>query len=679
MPSRVEPFPYYNRELNWLAFNRRVLAEAENPDNPPLERMKFLSITASNLDEFMMVRFASLRARMLAGDETTDMAGYTPKEQVRLIAEDVHAFMDEQIKVLSGHVLPTLRSAGLRFLSAKDWNREQARWVEGCCKRDILPRITVQVTDSKHPFPQAPGRTLQLCLMILDKKGLPSLCSVRLPPEFPRVWRIPLALGGGFVLLEEMIGASVARCVPERRVLGCWPFRVTRDADFTVTDDEPENLLAKTKESLRRRKTGAVVRLEIDAGAPEEVQIRLRSIFSIQKEYVYLIDGPLHLTFLLKELYKESGMEALRYPPFQGKMPAQIAHAGSVLDVLRKEDVFLHHPYDSFDAVLCFVREAAADPRVLAINQTLYRVSGNSPVIKALCEAAEAGKRVTVLLEVKARFDEENNIRWGEVLERAGCTVIYGLPRLKTHSKITLIVRREGEGLRRYMHLGTGNYNDVTAKQYTDMGLLTSDEALGEDAQAFFNMITGFSREPEMRKLIYAPRTLRPTLESLIRAEEENARHGKPSGIIAKMNSLVDQDIIRLLYDAGAAGVSIRLIVRGMCCLAAGVPGISHNIEVRSLIGRFLEHSRVFRFENGGDPRIFLSSADWMPRNLNRRVELMFPVEDLAVRSRVEQVLNLQWCDTAKAWRMEADGSYRRLLPDALPINAQEALFQASE
>ncbi len=675
MPSRDVPLPYHNRELNWLAFNRRVLAEAENPDNPPLERMKFLSITASNLAEFFMVRVASLRALALAGDETPDPAGLTPGEQLRLIREDTHRFMDEQIKVLQAHVLPALRDAGLRFLPPREWNREQARWVESCVKRDILPKIAVQIAGPKHPLAKTPSRALQLCVSLLDKKGESELASVRIPPSLRRVWRVPPALGGGLVLLEDMIIASVAQLVPKRRVLGCWPFRVTRDADFTVADDETGDLLKKTRESLRKRKTGDVVRLELDAETPEDVEKKLRAAFSVPEDSVYRIAGPLQLTFLSKELYKEKGMDALRYPPFQGRLPARLMGARGVFDTLQEGDVFLHHPYDSFDAVLRFAREAAEDPRVLAISQTLYRVSGNSPVIRALCDAAEAGKRVTVLLEVKARFDEENNIHWGAVLERAGCTVIYGLPQLKTHSKITLIVRREGEGLRRYVHLGTGNYNDVTARHYTDMGILTCDEALGEDAQAFFNMITGFSRAPEMRRLVYAPKMLRPKIAALIEAETANARAGRPSGIFAKMNSLVDPEIIRLLYEASGAGVPVRLIVRGVCCLAAGVPDLSETIEVRSIIGRFLEHSRVFRFENGGDARFFLSSADWMPRNLNRRVELMFPVEDAAVRARVQQVLDTQWADTAKAWRMEADGTYCRVARGEPPLNAQEALM----
>lgn len=672
---------FINRELSWLQFNRRVLAEAANRDNPALERLKYLSITASNLDEFFMVRFAALAARAAAGDEAEDPAGLSPRAQVDRIIEDARLFVREQTAVLAEHVLPALSAVGLPLRTYPETTPAQKRWAERCFKRDILPKLSLKVhTESQSPkrTQRIAGRLLYLALLILGEKKEDSLlATVQVPAELPRAYRIPKALGDGFLPIEEIIAAFAGQLAPNRRVLGCWPFRVTRDADFTVSGDVKGDLLVvETKRSVRKRKTGDVVRLEIAASAPEEVTDRLCALLPLKTGALYRIEGPLRLTFLLRELYGLDGLDAMRYPPFESAMPKALADGQSVFDALKAGDIFLHHPYDSFDAVLKFVREAADDPRVLAIKQTLYRVSGNSPVIKALCDAAEAGKRVTVLLEVKARFDEENNIHWGELLKRAGCHVIYGLPQLKTHSKITLVDRREGEGIRRYLHLGTGNYNDVTARQYTDMGLFTCDESLGEDAQAFFNMVTGFSREPGMRRLVYAPRALRAFLAKLIEGEIAHALAGQKSGIFAKMNSLVDPEMIELLYAASRAGVPIRLLVRGVCCLRPGVMGLSETIEVRSIVGRFLEHSRVFRFENGGDARLFLSSADWMPRNLNRRVELMFPIDDAQVQSRVNEVLRLQWLDTAKSWAMGPDGVYRRVPGGEAPFNAQEALFR---
>ena len=673
LPSRDSLNRFFNRELSWLRFNRRVLAEAANFENPALERLKYLSITASNLDEFFMVRFAYLRAQTLAGVKDTDPSGLTPQEQLVLVAQDAHRFMQEQLSVWETCVLPDISHAGLRPLLVESLDTRQLAWLERRLRKDIQPQLTLLAEDGQAGWPPVPGRQLLLALLLAGEKSKkPQLVLVLPSPALPRTWKPPKA--GGFVLLEQIVAHFAARLVPSRRVLGCWACRITRDADFTVSDAATGDLLQEMEKSLRRRKTGDVVRLEVDARAPRPCIRRLMRAFCVPEEAVVLLDGPLNLTFLLKELYGTEGLDSLRYAPFTSRMPARLQGC-PVMDAMQEGDIFLHHPYDSFGAVLRFVEEAAADPRVLSIKQTLYRVSGKSPVIRALCSAAEAGKRVTVLLEVKARFDEENNIRWGKLLEKAGCRVIYGVPSVKTHSKITLVARREGDGVRRYMHLGTGNYNDVTARQYTDMGLLTCDPVLGEDAAAFFNLITGFSRNPRMEKMVYAPKMLRSSLLSLIRTETENARAGLPCGISAKMNSLVDPEIIDVLYDASCAGVPVLLIVRGICCLRPGVPGLSQQIRVRSIVGRFLEHSRVFRFENGGDPRLYLSSADWMPRNLNRRLELMFPVEDAGARAQVEHVLDMQWKDEAKAWEMGPDGEYARVPRGAVALNAQEALF----
>ncbi|MCL1795366.1 MAG: polyphosphate kinase 1 [Clostridia bacterium] len=650
MTEILGPERYCNRELSWLGFNRRVLAKASDVNVPLLERIKFLSITATNLDEFFMVRYASLRE--MAGSAWRDPAGLTADEQVRMIAEDAERFSREQAAVYRDQAVPVLKKIGLLPLTAAMLTPSQTKWAIESFRREIKPRLTLWGPDK----PPVAGRRLHIGLLFSEKKT-DAVAIYSIPPEIPRTWPLPKALGDGMLLIEEIIALGMREITSTARV--CVPFRITRDEDFTALDGD--DLLLETQESLKRRKTGDIVRLEVAESVSKGFLKKLSIALGAHDHRAYLMSIPLDLGFLLREVYNAPGLDALRYPPFTPRPVFSGDTQSSVFAAIRKQDIFLHHPYDSFDAVLYFVRAAAVDSRVLSIKQTLYRISGQSPVVRALCEAAEAGKQVTVLLELKARFDEENNMRWGEVLKRAGCEVLYGVPKLKTHSKITLVVRREKTGIRRYIHLGTGNYNDETARLYTDMGLLTADEALGDDAQSFFNMITGFSKEPTMRKLIYAPHTLRSALVSLITAEKEHARAGRPSGIVAKMNSLVDPGIIAVLYSACAAGVPIRLIVRGSCCLIPPGPGTAGKIEVRSIVGRFLEHSRAFCFENGGEPRVFLSSADWMQRNLNRRVELMFPVEDPVAKAQVIDVLSVQWNDTVGSFEMRSDGSYRRV------------------
>lgn len=670
IPLWERPEAMINRELSWLAFNRRVLAEADNPETPLLERVKYLSITASNLDEFFMVRLAALRARALAGDFAPDPAGLSPEAQLSRALAVSRRFMEDQAALYHDRLLPALEAAGVVIRDAEIWDAKLDKWAERTFRKSIQPQLAPWVSDKRSPVPPLAGRAAYLAVHFEDA---PRHALLQIPPQLPRALPCPAEAGGGYLLSDKLLARFAARMFPGRKISGCYALRVTRDADFTV-EDESADLLAETEKSLKRRRSGPVVRLEMDARAPEAVERYWRRATGVREEEVFRLPPPLGLHFLLKELYGMPGMDAHRYPPFESRMPSRLA-SGDLFATLAARDVFLHHPYDSFGAVLRFVEAASRDPRVLAIKQTLYRVSEHSPIIRALCAAAEAGKQVTVLLEVKARFDEANNMRWGRVLERAGCVVLYGIPKLKTHSKITLVVRREAEGLRRYVHLGTGNYNDVTARQYTDMGVITCDEDLGEDATAFFNMITGLSLRPSMQTLVYAPRMLRETLRALIETEAENARKGLPSGIFAKMNSLVDPGIIRALYLANQAGVPIRLIVRGACCLRPGVSNLSEHIEVRSIVGRFLEHSRIFRFENGGEAKLFLSSADWMPRNLNRRIELMFPVRDPHARARVERVLALQWRDNVGAWEMGADGAYTPRRDGEPPFSSQERLF----
>ncbi len=676
---------YLNRELSWLEFNQRVLMEAANPDNPVFERMKFLSIVSSNLDEFFMIRVASLRDQCNAGYKKPDAAGFTPKRQIALITQRTQLMVAQQYQILRENVLPDLLRNGVRFLKHEQLSPELREWIQGYFEHEVYPVLTPMAVDSSRPFPLILNKSLNLGVLLAsrDKEhDAPDFATVQVPSALPRIIELPCLRGEeehAFILLEEIIEHSIGRLFDGRRVLCCHPYRITRNGDLSFDEEDAADLLFAIQKSLKKRKWGAVIRLEIAHDADNALVRFLRHALEASRDEVYRIDGPLNLDFLMKQVYGLPGFEHLKYKPFRAHIEPDLQpDAACIFDTLRQRDVFLHHPYDSFDPVVRFVQEAARDPKVMAIKQTLYRVSGNSPVVRALADAAEAGKQVTALLEIKARFDEENNIQWGKQLERAGCHVVYGLKGLKTHSKITLVVRREEDGIRRYVHLGTGNYNDVTARLYTDMAIMTSDERIGEDASAFFNMLTGYSDTPHLHQLIYAPRMLRERLTALIEREAENAAQGRPASITAKMNSLLDPDIIRSLYAASCAGVKIRLLVRGICCLRPGIKGASENIEVSSIVGRFLEHSRIFRFENGGQPEVYLSSADWMPRNLDRRVELMFPVNDPSIARQIEEILYASLDDNAKAWHMHSDGSYRRaeIGIGEMRRNIQEALIR---
>lgn len=657
---------FLNRELSWLEFNQRVMMEAANPDNPVFERMKFLSIVSSNLDEFFMIRVASLRDQCNAGYKKPDAAGYTPKKQLAAITERTQRMVEQQYQILREGVLTDLMREGVRFLKHEQLSIEQREWIREYFQHEIYPVLTPMAVDSSRPFPLILNKSLNLGVLIASNdEEKPDFATVQVPAGLPRIVEIPCLRGEqerSFIFMEEIIEHSVAKLFVGRRVLCCHPYRITRNGDLSFDEEDAADLLFAIQKSLKKRKWGAVIRLEIAHDADPRLVRFLRKALEASRDEVYRIDGPLNLDFLMKQVYPLQGFDHLKYKPFRPHIPLSLEEdeERSIFEAIREGDIFLHHPYDSFSPVVRFIREAARDPQVMAIKQTLYRVSGNSPVVRALAEAAEAGKQVTALLEIKARFDEENNIQWGKQLERAGCHVVYGLKGLKTHSKITLVVRKEEDGIRRYVHLGTGNYNDVTANIYTDMAIMTCDERLGEDASAFFNMLTGYSDTPQMNDLIYAPRMLRESTTALIYREIEHAKAGRPASITAKMNSLLDPEIIKALYAASCAGVKIQLLVRGICCLRPGVEGVSENIQVRSIVGRFLEHSRIFRFENGGDTEMYLASADWMTRNLDRRVELMFPVKDPAVRAKVQEALDIGFADNAKAWIMNSDGSYTR-------------------
>ena len=661
----TNPKNYVNRELSWLEFNYRVLSEARDKSIPLFERLKFLSITASNLDEFFMVRVASLKDMVHAGYEKPDIAGMKPKQQLEKIAEKTHELVNLQYSTYSRSLVPALKQQGLRVIvSHEDLTKEEGEYVDRYFHDYVYPVLTPMAVDSSRPFPLVRNKTLNIAALVKKKSGEDDtldFAMVQVPSVIPRVVEIPeKGEGRAVILLEEIIERNIQSLFLNYDVVTAQPFRIRRNADFSIDEEEAEDLLVEIEKQLKKRQWGEVIRLEIDERVDKRLLKILKKELRIENDDIFFINGPLDLTFLMK-MYGMDGFDALKTPKYTPQRVPTLMNDDDIFTNIRKGDIFLHHPYESFDPVVDFVRTASKDPDVLAIKQTLYRVSGNSPIIAALAAAADNGKQVSVLVELKARFDEENNINWAKTLEKAGCHVIYGLVGLKTHSKITLVVRREEDGIRRYVHLGTGNYNDSTAKQYTDCGLMTCNPLIGEDATAVFNMLSGYSEPLGWNKLVLAPLWLRGKLLKLIRRETENARKGEPAHIIAKMNSLCDKEVIASLYEASCAGVKIELIVRGICCLKAGVPELSENIHVRSIVGNFLEHSRIFYFENGGRPQLFMASADWMPRNLDKRVEIMFPVEDPEIKKQVMHILEVQLADNVKAHILQPDGSYEKV------------------
>ena len=661
----TNPKNYVNRELSWLEFNYRVLSEARDKNIPLFERLKFLSITASNLDEFFMVRVASLKDMVHAGYEKPDIAGMKPKQQLEKIAEKTHELVNLQYSTYSRSLVPALKQQGLRVIvSHEDLTKEEGEYVDRYFHDYVYPVLTPMAVDSSRPFPLVRNKTLNIAALVKKKSGEDDtldFAMVQVPSVIPRVVEIPeKGEGRAVILLEEIIERNIQSLFLNYDIVTAHPFRIMRNADFSIDEEEAEDLLVEIAKQLKKRQWGEVIRLEIDERVDKRLLKILKKELRIENDDIFFINGPLDLTFLMK-MYGLDGFDALKTPKYTPQRVPTLMNDDDIFTNIRKGDIFLHHPYESFDPVVDFVRTASKDPDVLAIKQTLYRVSGNSPIIAALAAAADNGKQVSVLVELKARFDEENNINWAKTLEKAGCHVIYGLVGLKTHSKITLVVRREEDGIRRYVHLGTGNYNDSTAKQYTDCGLMTCNPLIGEDATAVFNMLSGYSEPLGWNKLVLAPLWLRGKLLKLIRRETENARKGEPAHIIAKMNSLCDKEVIASLYEASCAGVKIELIVRGICCLKAGVPELSENIHVRSIVGNFLEHSRIFYFENGGRPQLFMASADWMPRNLDKRVEIMFPVEDPEIKKQVMHILEVQLADNVKAHILQPDGSYEKV------------------
>ena len=667
---------FTNRELSWLAFNKRVLSEAKDNHLPLMERLKFLSITASNLDEFFMVRVASLKDQVNAGYTKKDIAGMTSKEQIDAILKETHKFTTAQYNTYNRSFLPSLKKNGLKIVTEfEKLTEEQADYVDNYFQKEIFPVLTPMAVDSSRPFPLIRNRSLNIGALLMDKKkkGTIDFATVQVPSVLPRVVTIPIDGDNctTVILLEQIIEKNIQKLFLNYRVLCQAPFRVMRNADLSIDEDEAADLLIEIEKQLKKRQWGEAIRLEVEDNIDKRLLKTLRKEFNLSEDAIFKINGPLDLTFLMK-VYDIEGFDHLKEPKYIPQQPKMLDASRDLFEQIREHDILLHHPYETFDPVVNFVKKAASDPNVLAIKQTLYRVSSHSPIIASLAQAAENGKQVSVLVELKARFDEENNIVWAKKLEKAGCHVIYGLVGLKTHSKITLVVRKEEDEIRRYVHLGTGNYNDSTAKLYTDMGMFTSKTRYGEDATAVFNMLSGYSEPLVWNKLSLAPLWLRGKFLSLIEREKEHAKNGRPARIIAKMNSLCDPGIIEALYDASEAGVEIDLIVRGICCLRAGIKGLSEHIRVRSIVGTFLEHSRIFYFENNGNAEYYMGSADWMPRNLDKRVEILFPVEDPILQEEIYHILHIQLSDTKKAHLLMPDGQYVKVdQRGKTPLNSQ--------
>lgn len=683
---------YDNRELSWLKFELRVLNEAMVKELPILDRVKFVSITSSNLDEFFMVRVASLKDMEHAGYTKPDIAGMTPTEQLIAINEKTRELVDLQYNIFGKHLNPILKENGIIIYDKyEDLNEEQLKYIDSFFMSQVYPVLTPMAFDASRPFPLIRNKSLNIAALIEKKKGSTlgdrsnddvEFATVQVPSVLPRFVSLPTneKQQDCFILLEQIIERNMDKLFLNYNVVAASPYRIMRNADFSIDEEGAEDLLLEIEKQIKSRQWGEVIRLEVEGTINKKLLSILKKNLGVNEIDIYKIKGPIDLTFLMK-LYGIEGHANLKQPIFKPQENPRLRPGEKIFDEIKKGDILLHHPYETFDPVVDFIAQAAFDPQVLAIKQTLYRVSGNSPIIASLAHAAENGKQVTVLVELKARFDEENNIIWAKKLEKAGVHVIYGLVGLKTHCKIALVVRREEDGIRRYVHLGTGNYNDSTAKLYTDCGMFTCNETYGEDATAVFNMLSGYSEPASWNKLVVAPLWLRNTFVSLINREISHAKEGKEAIIVAKMNSLCDKEIIEKLYEASNAGVKIRLIIRGICCLKTGITGVSENIHVTSIVGTYLEHARIFYFYNNGTEDIYMGSADWMPRNLDRRVEIIFPVEDDLLKAKVKHILDVQLSDTLKAYEMTDDSTYVRIKPPRgkKPVGAQDTFCREAK
>lgn len=670
---------FINRELSWLEFNDRVLEEANDNSNPLFERLKFASIVSSNLDEFFMIRVASISDQISADFTEKDIAGFTPEQQFLKISQKAQQMIQAQYNCFNRSLILGLKKERIFLLKPKELTQKQKKYLDSYFTKNIYPVLTPMVVDQSRPFPLILNKSLNICLLLEAEEtdNEPVFGTVQVPSVLERLIELPVnGENRSFVFLEDVIKMNMQSLYEGHKVLSLASYRITRNADQGLEEEGAEDLLLAIEQFLKKRKWGAVIRLEVESEINEQLLNILINMLETRNEMVFRIKGPLDLTFLMK-MSSMSGFEYLRYETCKPQISPDFILEEDIFDKISQKDVLVHHPFESFECVIELVKNAALDPKVLAIKQTLYRVSGNSPIVEALAQAAENGKQVTVLVELKARFDEENNILWAKRLEMSGCHVIYGLVGLKTHCKVLLVVRLEDDGIKRYVHMSTGNYNDVTAKFYTDLGLFTSDPYFGADASALFNMLSGYSRLTKMYKIDIAPITLRDKFIKLIKQETKNKQQTGRGKIVAKLNSLVDEEIIKALYEASIEGVEIDLIIRGICCLKPGIPEISENIKIRSIVGRYLEHSRIFYFFNNGEEQIFLSSADWMGRNLDRRVEIMFPIENKEIKMKIKDILNICLKDTVKARLLKNDGSYMNIDKRGKEIiNSQEYFYK---
>ena len=659
----IGPAQFINRELSWLEFNHRVLEEAQDSRNPLLERLKFFCIVSSNLDEFFEVRVAGLKQQIESSVVERSPDGLTASEAFRAITNRVRRMVDQQYRCWREELMPALAKNALRILDIPELDAGDLKWVQEYYQTKVRPVLTPLAIDPAHPFPQLLNKSLNLIVrleMTRNHEALKHLAVVQIPRILPRMVALPRAdARKDCVYLSRLIGHFLSDLFPGTTILGYWPFRVTRNSELYIDEEETANLLKAVENELHNRRKGDAVRLEVEQACPANIQQALLKTLHLSEEDLYLIDGPLNPTRLMV-LYEGDHSPELRDPPFIAPVAAALRDRPDIFAAIRERDILLHHPYENFSSIVAFLEQAASDPDVLAVKQTLYRTGGDPRIIGALENAVRNGKQVTAVVELRARFDEANNIQWARHLEEAGVHVVYGLVGYKIHAKSCLVVRREGYELRRYVHLATGNYNPTTARLYTDLGLLTCRPELGEDVTNLFNLLTGICQFQPMRKLLVAPFDLHQRLLGLIQRETENARRGLPARIIAKINSLAERKVIEALYRASRAGVRIELIVRGICCLRPGLKGLSENICVRSIVDRFLEHSRIYYFENACQPEVFVGSADWLPRNFFRRIELMFPIEDGVLRERViRQILGVSLADNVKARQLKSDGSYQ--------------------
>jgi len=672
----ADPSLYINRELSWLEFNQRVLEEAQDPSNPLLERLKFLCIVASNLDEFFEVRVAGLKQQRQSGISEPGPDGMSPGEQLAAISARVRKMVDDEYLVWSKELVPALEQNNIFFLSYDELTKEEKQYYTKHFEGSIYPVLTPLAVDPFHPFPHLLNKSLNVAVELAGTDLSTNLAVVQVPRILPRL--LPYKAGQKgvyrYIFIGNLIQAHVGSLFHGVNVKGAYQFRVTRNSDLYLDEEETHNLLKTIEHELRNRSRGNAVRLEVQQDCPRHIADQLLQTFNLTGDDVYQVDGPINFLRLMPVI-SEVDRPDLKFRPFVPAVVSASAHQEDIFSQIRRRPVLLHHPYESFQTVLDFIEQAAEDPNVLAIKQTLYRTSGDSQIVASLAEAAQSGKQVTVVIELKARFDEAANINWARTLQEAGAHVVYGIAGLKTHAKLALVVRREEDGIRRYLHLGTGNYNQSTAKLYEDFGLLTCEPDLTNDSAELFNWLTGVSVFPRLKKIKAAPEALHAFVLEMIEREIGHAKNGKPAAIFAKVNALVDEEVIKALYVASQAGVKINLLVRGICCLRSKVPGVSDNVAVRSIVGRFLEHSRIYRFENAGHPEVYLASADWMARNFFRRVETCFPVEDAELRAQVDQTLDMYWKDNVKAREQGPGPTYVRRALEGERVDAQ-ALFR---